>query len=83
MKRSLKILLACCLAVLAIPVSAGKIEDIIAAVKSECGKEMTKEEAIRSVKSVYVTCTPGDTVDLGEGCRIKCKKQSGGGVLGQ
>ena len=83
MKRRLQVLLVCCLGMLAMPASAGKIEDIIAAVKRDCGRDMTKEEAVRAVKSVYVACTPGGMVDLDGGCRIKCLKQSGGGVLGE
>jgi hypothetical protein len=83
MKRILLVLLVGCLAILAMPAAAGKIEDIIAAVKKECGRDMTKEEAVRGVKSVYVTCTPGGMAELEGGCRIKCLKQSGGGVLGE
>jgi hypothetical protein len=83
MKRRLQILLICCLGLLASPASAGKLEDIIAAVKKECGKELTREEALRAMKSVFVICTPGELVDLDGGCRIKCLKQSDGRVLGQ
>jgi hypothetical protein len=83
MKRRLRVLLICCLGILASPVSAGKIDDIVAAVKAECKKDLTKEEAVRAMKSVFVTCTPGGMVDLDGSCRIKCLKQSGGGVLGE
>jgi hypothetical protein len=52
-------------------------------VKAECRKDITSEEAVRHVKTVYVSCIPGGTADLGDGCQIKCKRQSGGGVLGR
>jgi hypothetical protein len=83
MTRPRKILLACILVVVALPASAGRIEDIIASVKAECRKDITSEEAVRHVKTVYVSCIPGGTADLGDGCQIKCKRQSGGGVLGR
>jgi hypothetical protein len=35
------------------------------------------------MKSEFVTSTPGGMEDLDGGCRIKCLKQSGGGVLGE
>jgi hypothetical protein len=65
------------------PIHAGKVEDIVAEVKAACGKEIEREAAIRMVKALYVTCISGSMVDLENGCRIKCKKESGGGVFGE
>lgn len=61
---------------------AGKVEDVQAAVKSACSKDVPKEDALRLVKNLFLSCVPGDKVDV-DGCKVSCLKENSGAVVGQ
>lgn len=85
MKRIYLSLLALLLlsGIVSFPAYAGKAQDIVAEIKTSCGKDIEKEAALRLIKKLYVTCAPGSMVDLEDGCRVKCKRERGSGVLGE
>ena len=60
---------------------AGKIDDIMAAAKQTCDKDIPKARAIKLVKKLYLTCKAGQRVDV-DGCKILCLKSSSGAVVG-
>lgn len=60
---------------------AGKVEDVQAAVKSACSKDVGSADALRLVKDLFLNCTPGSKVDI-EGCQVKCLKDNTGAVVG-
>lgn len=62
---------------------AGKVEDVQAAVKKSCSKDVASDEALRMVKNLYLSCTPGSTVELDGGCKVPCLKDNAGAVIGQ
>ena len=47
----------------------GKVEAVQAAVKKSCSKDVPNDEALRLVKSLFLSCVPGDKVDV-EGCKV-------------
>lgn len=61
---------------------AGKVEDVQAEVKKSCGKDVEKDQALRLVKNLFLSCVPGDKVDV-EGCKVNCLKENAGAVVGQ
>lgn len=61
---------------------AGKVEDVQAEVKKACGKDLPKEDALRNVKNLFLSCVPGDKVDI-DGCKVSCLKENSGAVVGQ
>lgn len=61
---------------------AGKVEDVQAEVKKACGKDLPKEDALRMVKNLFLSCVPGDKVDV-DGCKVSCLKENSGAVVGQ
>lgn len=61
---------------------AGKVEDVQAAVKEACSKDIDKAEALRLVKTLALNCIPGSKVDV-TGCDVKCLKENTGSVVGQ
>lgn len=60
---------------------AGKVDDLTAAVKAACGKDIDRPTAISNVKTAYL-CTPGKKVDVA-GCSIDCLKVNEGSVIGK
>jgi len=78
MKRTL---VALAVVALASPAFAGKADDIASSAKSNCGKEVTKAQALKLIKKVFLTCKSGSQVDIG-GCQIKCLKENTGAVVG-
>lgn len=64
------------------PAFAGKIEDVKTEVKKICSKDVDDKEALGLVKKAFLTCTPGQDVDVAGDCRIKCLKQNTGAVVG-
>ena len=62
---------------------AGKVEDVQAAVKKSCSKDVASDEALRLVKNLYLSCTPGAQVELDGGCKVPCLKDNAGAVVGQ
>ena len=64
------------------PAFAGKVEDVQAAVKKACSKDVTSADALRLVKIVFLNCVPGSKVDA-EGCQVDCLKENSGAVVGQ
>jgi 20S proteasome alpha/beta subunit len=61
---------------------AGKVEDVMAEVKKSCSKDIPKEDALRLVKNLFLSCVPGDKVDV-DGCKVACLKENSGAVVGQ
>ena len=61
---------------------AGKVEDVQAEVKKSCAKDLPKEDALRLVKNLFLSCVPGDKVDV-DGCKVACLKENSGAVVGQ
>lgn len=61
--------------------NAGKVNDIITAAKSSCGKDIEKSQAIKLIKKMFLTCKNGQKVNIG-GCQMTCMKSSGGVVVG-
>lgn len=61
---------------------AGKVEDVQAEVKKSCSKDIPKEDALRLVKNLFLSCVPGDKVDV-DGCKVTCLKENSGAVVGQ
>ena len=61
---------------------AGKVEDVQAAVKKACGKDVGNEDALRLVKTLFLSCTPGQKVDA-DGCSVDCLKENAGAVVGK
>jgi hypothetical protein len=77
------ILMAVCLsAFLSTSAFAGKVEDVQAAVKKACGKDVSNADALRLVKALYLSCTPGTKTDA-DGCQVDCLKGNTGAVVGQ
>ncbi|WP_413583378.1 hypothetical protein [Bdellovibrio sp. HCB288] len=60
----------------------GKVELVQAAVKKACSKDMANDEALRQVKNLFLSCVPGDKVDV-DGCKVPCLKENSGAVVGQ
>ena len=61
---------------------AGTVEDVQAAVKTACAKDIPGDAALRVVKSLFLSCVPGDKVDV-DGCKVSCLKENSGAVVGQ
>lgn len=61
--------------------SAGKIDEVKAAVKEKCQKELLSGELTAAVMAAY-DCNPGADVNVA-GCTIACKKPSGSVVGGK
>lgn len=62
---------------------AGKTEDIQAAVKKTCQKDIPPEQALRLVKDLFLSCSEGTKVEVESGCSVDCMKSAGGKVVGQ
>lgn len=60
----------------------GKVEAVQTAVKKACSKDMPNDEALRQVKNLFLSCVPGDKVDV-DGCKVPCLKENAGAVVGQ
>lgn len=65
------------------PAFAGKVESVQEAVKKSCGKDIPADEALRLVKNLFLSCTPGTKVDLEGLCPADCLKENSGAVVGQ
>lgn len=64
------------------PAFAGKVEDVQAAIKKACSKDVANADALRLVKVLYLNCVPGQKVDA-DGCNVDCLKENTGAVVGQ
>jgi len=62
--------------------NAGKVDDVKAALKSQCSKDVADSDALRMVKELYMNCTPDTKVDI-DGCKVTCLKANAGAVVGQ
>lgn len=60
---------------------AGKVEEVQAAVKTSCSKDIDQGDALKKVKDLFLTCVPGSKVDV-DGCSVPCLKQNSGAVVG-
>lgn len=60
----------------------GKAEEVQENVKKVCGKDIPADEALRLVKSLFLSCAPGQKVDI-NGCQVPCLKNNAGAVVGQ
>lgn len=80
--RKLLFIAACVVAFTSMNAHAGKVEDVQAAVKNACQKDVDKAEALRLVKDLFLSCTPGTKVDVA-GCSVQCLKDNAGAVVGQ
>lgn len=64
---------------------AGKVDDIQAACKKK-KVDLASEEALRAVKDIFLSCTPGQEVKIvaanGE-CSIPCLKSDSGSIVGK
>jgi len=67
----------------ALSAHAGKVEDVQAAVKKSCAKDVPGDEALRLVKNLFLSCVPGSKVELDGGCKVDCLKENSGAVVGQ
>lgn len=61
---------------------AGKVESVQAEVKKSCNKDISSEEALPLVKSIFLSCSPGSKVDTPLGCKVNCLKENSGAVVG-
>lgn len=61
---------------------AGKAEEVQENIKKVCGKEIAQDEALRLVKNLFLSCAPGQKVDI-NGCQVPCMKNNAGAVVGQ
>jgi hypothetical protein len=61
---------------------AGKVEDVQAAMKQACSKDVSSADALRLVKQLFLSCTPGQKTDV-DGCSVTCLKGNAGSVVGQ
>lgn len=59
-----------------------KVEAVQTAVKKACSKDMASDEALRQVKNLFLSCVPGDKVDV-DGCKVPCLKENSGAVVGK
>lgn len=59
---------------------AGKVDDLITAVKNTCGKDIDRPTAISNTQKAFL-CNPGSKVDVA-GCSIDCLKDNAGAVIG-
>ena len=55
-------------------VFAGKVEVVRAALKKECKKSVSDEEALAYVRALYLTCIPETNVRIANACQVKCLK---------
>ncbi|MEC9281613.1 MAG: hypothetical protein VX642_02790 [Bdellovibrionota bacterium] len=56
---------------------AGKADDIVEA----CGGKISKKEASRKIKDVYMRCNKGTKVKI-KSCEIDCKNETEGAKIG-
>ena len=78
MKKTLLVAAVLCFST---AVYASKANDIASAAQESCGKEISKSQALKLIKKVFLTCKSGSQVDIG-GCQIKCMKENTGAVVG-
>lgn len=60
----------------------GKAEEVQESIKKVCGKDIAQDEALRLVKNLFLSCAPGQKVDI-NGCQVPCMKNNAGAVVGQ
>ena len=60
---------------------AGKVESVQEAVKKACSKDIPSDAALKLVKNLFLSCVPGDKVDV-DGCKVACLKENSGAVMG-
>lgn len=56
---------------------AGKADEIVKA----CGGKISKKEASRKIKDVYMRCNKGTMVKI-KSCEIECKNETEGAKIG-
>lgn len=61
---------------------ASKADAVRDAFKTACSKDVPADAALRMVKDLYLSCTPGTKVSL-DGCQVPCLKDNAGAVVGQ
>lgn len=63
--------------------NAGKVEDVQKQVKADCGKDVDGTEALRLVKDLFMSCTPGGKTAI-DGCpAVTCLKANSGAEVGK
>ncbi len=77
-----RISLCLVLVAFALPSMAGKVEEAQKVVKDTCAKDIDKDTAVRLVKELFLSCSPGSKVDV-QGCSVPCQKSTSGAVIGQ
>jgi len=83
MRKLILLMASLSIVFLALSAHAGKVEDVQAAVKKSCGKDVDSGEALRLVKNLFLSCVPGAKVELDGGCKVDCLKENSGAVVGQ
>ena len=59
------------------PSFGGKTDDIVKA----CGGKVTKKQAAKMIKDVFLRCNPGSKVQS-NGCELDCMKGNAGAKIG-
>lgn len=60
----------------------GKVDSVKLAMKKNCNKDVQNEEALRLVRTLYLSCIPGENIEV-EGCKVTCLKENVGTILGR
>ncbi len=60
----------------------GKVDSVKAAMKKNCNKAVPNEEALRLVRTLYLSCIPGENLEV-DGCKVTCLKENVGTILGR
>ncbi|HEX7674763.1 MAG TPA: hypothetical protein VF412_11365 [Bdellovibrio sp.] len=82
MKNWVLLTLSCLILISGRAFAEGKVEAVQVAVKKACSKDIPNDEALRLVKGLFLSCVPGDKVDV-DGCKVPCLKENSGAVVGQ
>lgn len=61
---------------------AGKIDDVQTQLMVDCHKEISSQQALPLVKTLFLTCTPKTKVVI-DGCNVNCLKGNIGAVVGK
>lgn len=64
-------------------VQAGKVENVQDAMKKQCKKKVSYDEALRLMRSLYLSCIPETKVKISSACSVECLKSNSGAVLGR
>lgn len=62
---------------------AGKVENVQDAMKKQCKQKVSYDEALRLMRSLYLSCIPDTKVKISSSCSVECLKSNSGAVLGR